>query len=111
MTWNQDDPTRTLDRVEVVPGLCIWNYNLDLDMVIAFDHKSHGQNWWRTERGVFDAQRMWVRHPVTGVRADNPRYQPDNVEVIFPCPGHGREAGTAVRFTDGFVYCSTEGGL
>jgi len=72
MTWNLTDPTRTLDRVTVVEGLAIWNYNLDRDRVVSFLRESHGQRWWNTERGMFDASRMWVRHPNTGEPAELP---------------------------------------
>ena len=71
MTYNLTDPTRTLDRHTVKPGLAIWNYNLDVDEVVEFDHESHGQRWWRTKRGCFDASRMWVIHPGTGQRAED----------------------------------------
>jgi len=66
MTWNLTDPTRTLDRVLVVEGLAIWNYDYRLDRVVSFSHESHGQRWWNCEHGLFDASRMWVRHPDTG---------------------------------------------
>jgi len=79
MTWNLDDNTRTLDRVVIEPGLAVWNYNYDLDRVVAFDHDSHGQRWWKTERGTFDSSRLWARHPETRQPAEDALRQ--NVET------------------------------
>jgi hypothetical protein len=68
----------TIDGVPVSSGMRVWDYNLDATTVVGVDHLDpHSGAWWyRTSRtpgvgagDIFDAKRMWFRHPTTGVSA------------------------------------------
>jgi hypothetical protein len=62
MTWNLTDPTRTLDRALIVPGLAVWDYNMHATTVAREDN----DGWWFMADGCYMSHdRMWVRHPVT----------------------------------------------
>jgi len=70
--------THTLDGVEVVPGLKVWDYDLRRRIAAApVSHtESNGDQWWimidpeTGRRGsIMNPSRMWVRHPSTGERA------------------------------------------
>jgi len=65
--------THTLDGVEVVPGLLVWDYDLRARRVVRIAYTDHGNPWWELEDPVteergsdMDASRMWVYHPSNG---------------------------------------------
>ena len=69
---------RTIDGVPLTLGMKVWDYDLRPAYVIAVDHVApDGTTWYATSRtpegtgawNLFDAQRMWHRHPSTGVLA------------------------------------------
>lgn len=65
MTEQTATKDKTLDGVEVVPGLAVWDYNLRVTTVV--DKTPYTPGWWDTENGgMFDGARMWTRHPSTG---------------------------------------------
>lgn len=67
--------THTLDGVEVVPGLRVWDYDLRrrvVDQPRPYK-EGNGDQWWDMtdpetgRRGsMMNASRMWARHPSTG---------------------------------------------
>ena len=66
--------THTLDGVEVVPGLRVWDYNLRVRVVSEdFAREADGDPWYRMidpETGRYGSDmnpsRMWRYHPSTG---------------------------------------------
>lgn len=69
---------KTIDGVPLTPGMKVWDYDLRPAYVIELHHVAQdGTAWYRTTRSpdgtgawnLFDAQRMWHRHPSTGVLA------------------------------------------
>lgn len=69
---------RTIDGHRIEFGMKVWDYDLRPAYVIEVHHIAQdGTTWYRTTRSadgsgagnIFDALRMWVRHPSTGVRA------------------------------------------
>lgn len=79
--------THTLDGVEVVPGLLVWDYDLRPRRVVQ-RHDTYRVSlglppeedpWWEMEDPVtgtrgsdMNCSRMWVRHPSTGQRVKAP---------------------------------------
>lgn len=68
---DRNGKTYTIDGVEVIPGLRVWNYNLEADEVLHKDEygNPYESEWWITDKGIFDGARMWAFHPTTGARA------------------------------------------
>jgi len=82
--WNLTDPSKTLDGVTVAPGLYVWDYDLRRGIVLEVEYTEplrEGQKapvtWWKVRQvnedgtpgertKMFDASRMWARHPSTG---------------------------------------------
>lgn len=65
MTEQTATKDKTLDGVEVVPGLAVWDYNLRATTVTQPTPSTPG--WWDTANGgMFNGERMWTRHPATG---------------------------------------------
>lgn len=64
--------THTLDGVEVVPDLLVWDYDLRPCRVTGVAFHDRSIPWFATQhldgtRGKdFDASRLWFRHPSTG---------------------------------------------
>lgn len=63
----------TIDHKPVTPGLRVWDYDLRPAIVGEVDHIAQdGTAWYTTtsldgsRRGMFDAKRMWYRHPSDG---------------------------------------------
>jgi hypothetical protein len=65
---------RTLDGVEVTPGLKVWDYNLQRAVVVGPQKWGNPNEaaWYDmtkpdgTPSSMMDAGRMWRRHPRTG---------------------------------------------
>jgi len=54
----------TEDRVLIVPGLVVLDYNWRVGQVTdELPHESHGVYWFRLTTGTFDGTRMTTRHP------------------------------------------------
>jgi hypothetical protein len=54
----------TEDRVLIVPGLVVLDYNWRVGQVLPeLPHESHGVHWFRLTTGSFDGTRMTTRHP------------------------------------------------
>ena len=68
---------RTIDGYPIEFGMKVWDYDLRPVYVIEVGHIAQdGTVWYRCDRSPdgpglhqFDALRMWVRHPSTGVKA------------------------------------------
>jgi len=67
--------THTLDGVEVVPGLRVWDYDLRRRVVGEVSSREADGDPWYVMRAVdapdlrgsdMNPSRMWVRHPSTG---------------------------------------------
>jgi hypothetical protein len=65
----------TIDGHPLTLGDKVWDYDLRPAYVIRADHVAQGgTTWYRTSRNaddtgawnLFDAKRMWHRHPTTG---------------------------------------------
>ena len=54
----------TEDRVLIVPGLVVLDYNWRVGQVTdKMPHESHGVYWFELTTGSFDGTRMTTRHP------------------------------------------------
>jgi len=73
---------KTIDGVEIVDGLRVWDYNLDIAVVDVVGtkayHANHPEYWdgWfemkdpdGNRSSTMNGERMWVRHPTTGEKA------------------------------------------
>lgn len=75
---NGETGEATIDGHPLTLGDKVWDYDLRPAYVIEVHHVAQdGTVWYKTSRTVdgsgagnlFDAKRMWFRHPSTGVRA------------------------------------------
>jgi hypothetical protein len=66
---------KTIDGVEVVPGLKVWDYDLNAAVVVVGPKKwssPNGATWYYMAKvdgswsPMMDVSRMWRRHPRTG---------------------------------------------
>jgi hypothetical protein len=69
---------KTIDGYAVVPGLQVWDYDLNRARVVGPQkyRNPHEAQWYEMETidgsrrsKMMDGGRMWVHHPTTGERA------------------------------------------
>jgi len=94
---NEEHPEwmKTIDGVTIVPGLRVWDYDLERSIVAEYQfdeeaqipdgvilrkHSHYGGMWWdgwfdmrrpgeRSTAKSMNGERMWTRHPATGEKA------------------------------------------